>query len=83
VTNAVQATQALASSLDKWRFEARVLPVQLLLCSDGSRVVIQVWDGNEHVPIRQDGLEAEGGRGLLLMESLSIEWGSQRVQQGR
>ena len=79
VTNAVQATEALTSFRHNWRFEARLPPVQLRLCSDGNRVVIQVWDGNQQLPIRQDaGLEAEGGRGLLLVESLSVEWGSHR-----
>jgi hypothetical protein len=54
-----------------------VPPVRLWLFSDGQRVLIQVWDGNDKLPAPQHAeLDAETGRGLLLVESLSAEWGS-------
>jgi hypothetical protein len=79
LTNAVQATAALAADHER-RPEATVPPVHLRLSSDGHmRVVVQVWDGNHQLPVRRDaGPEAEGGRGLLLVGGLSAEWGSCR-----
>jgi anti-sigma regulatory factor (Ser/Thr protein kinase) len=51
--------------------------VKLWLTSDGQRVLIQVWDHDHHRPARQDtDLDAESGRGLLLVQTLSAEWGS-------
>ena len=42
----------------------------------GHSVLIQVWDGDHCQPVRQDeGLDAEAGRGLLLVETLSAQWG--------
>jgi hypothetical protein len=39
-------------------------------------VLVQVWDGNDELPVRREtGPEADGGRGLLLVQSLSIERG--------
>ncbi|HUA29186.1 MAG TPA: ATP-binding protein [Streptosporangiaceae bacterium] len=74
-TNAVQATDAAGltgtRSLNLW------------LRSDGRRVVVQVWDGSPHSPVRQEGRpDAESGRGLLLVESLSAGWGSHRSADG-
>jgi hypothetical protein len=40
-------------------------------------VLIQVWDGNNQMPRHSElELDAEHGRGLLLVESLSAEWGA-------
>jgi hypothetical protein len=41
------------------------------------RVVAAVWDGSNHRPARAapDDPEADHGRGLLLVETLSEEWG--------
>ena len=51
--------------------------VALRLFSDGRRVVIHVWDGSSEMPLRQDvDADSESGRGLLLVESLSRDWGS-------
>ena len=39
--------------------------------------MVQVWDENDcTLQPREPGLEAEGGRGLLLVEALCKEWGS-------
>jgi hypothetical protein len=67
MTNAVAASQ----SLDE------VLPVRLWLLSDGARVLILVWDTDPRQPVPVDaGADAESGRGLLLVETLSQQWGS-------
>lgn len=39
--------------------------------------MVQVWDGNHQAPVVQGTApDAESGRGLLLVESLSAGWGS-------
>jgi hypothetical protein len=39
-------------------------------------VLVLVWDGSPLVPEQQEpGMEAEGGRGLLLVETVSVRWG--------
>ncbi len=77
VTNAVRASAGLMQSRYDGRWVPGAPPVRLWLLSDGRHIVIQVWDANEEMPACQDaGLDAEGGRGLLLVESLSVEWGS-------
>jgi anti-sigma regulatory factor (Ser/Thr protein kinase) len=66
VTNAIHASQSLE----------RAFPVGLSLLSDKSRVLILVWDANPRPPVRMDvNEEAETGRGLLLVETLSDQWG--------
>lgn len=52
-------------------------PVRVWLCSDKERVLIQVWDGNDRLPEAQGhDLLAESGRGLLLVETVCVEWGT-------
>ena len=61
-TNAVKASQS-----PDWIF-----PIRLWLRSDGARVMILVWDINPQPPTRVEAdEEAESGRGLLLVETLS------------
>jgi anti-sigma regulatory factor (Ser/Thr protein kinase) len=70
VTNALRASEGLTPGIS---------PVRLWLCSDRNRLVIQVWDGNHEMPVRENAqLEAESGRGLLLVETLSAEYGAYR-----
>jgi anti-sigma regulatory factor (Ser/Thr protein kinase) len=68
VTNAVRACADLA---------AGAAAVRIWLCSDHGRLVIQVWDPSPQLPARCDvDPQAESGRGLILVESLSARWGS-------
>ena len=77
VTNAVQASAGLTGSRRSGRWVPGVPPARLWLFSDRRRVLIQVWDGNDKLPAPQHAdPDAETGRGLLLVESLSAEWGS-------
>jgi len=49
--------------------------VRLWLLSDESRVFVLVWDGSPMRPISVHADEqAESGRGLLLIESISVRW---------
>jgi anti-sigma regulatory factor (Ser/Thr protein kinase) len=65
LTNAAKASQVMDDRP----------PVRLWLLSDKQRVLILVWDANPQPPIRIDAdLDAESGRGLILVESLSTQW---------
>jgi anti-sigma regulatory factor (Ser/Thr protein kinase) len=52
--------------------------VRLLLTTDADGVRISVWDGAPGRPMRKESLtaDAEGGRGLVLVEMLSADYGS-------
>jgi anti-sigma regulatory factor (Ser/Thr protein kinase) len=66
VTNAVHASQSM-----EWIF-----PVRLRLLSDLARVLILVSDANPRPPVRADaGENDESGRGLVLVETFSTQWG--------
>jgi anti-sigma regulatory factor (Ser/Thr protein kinase) len=65
VTNAMYASRAMNQDI----------PLRFWLLSDKTRVVISVWDGNPHPPVRRPiSADAESGRGLLLVETLSDQW---------
>jgi anti-sigma regulatory factor (Ser/Thr protein kinase) len=67
VTNSVAASQSLG----------QVSPVRLWLLSDQACVLIVVWDASPQPPVRIDaGGDQESGRGLLLVETISDQWGS-------
>jgi anti-sigma regulatory factor (Ser/Thr protein kinase) len=72
VTNGIAATPPAGA----------VSPVRLWLLSDGTQILILVWDASPHppVPAEVDGY-AESGRGLLLVEALSERWGSYATAQ--
>jgi hypothetical protein len=76
ITNAVRAS---APAVHQQRETGQAADAQLLrfwLTSDRHSVLIQVWDSDHHRPVRKDaGPDAEGGRGLLLIETLSTQWG--------
>jgi hypothetical protein len=77
VTNAVRASAGLTTGQYPGQRLAGMTPVRLWLTSDRSCVMIQVWDADHRMPIRQEaGPEAENGRGLLLVDCLSADWGS-------
>ncbi len=66
VTNAIQITQADMDSA----------PVRLWLLADRARLLILVWDASALPPVRvSSSADAETGRGLLLVETISARWG--------
>jgi hypothetical protein len=71
------ATNAVCASARVARHRgAGPLPMRLWLTSDRGSVLIQVWDADRHQPVPQDlGPDAECGRGLLLVQTLSAQWG--------
>jgi anti-sigma regulatory factor (Ser/Thr protein kinase) len=72
VTNAVAAS----------RSPDQVFPVRLWLLSDKERVLVVVQDASPQAPARVDaGDDAESGRGLLLVEAISGQWGWYPAQE--
>lgn len=71
VTNGVKAAQATDHKP----------PVQLRLSGNRACLLIEIWDGNTQPPVPRElendasALEAQGGRGLFLVEALSERWG--------
>lgn len=65
ITNGVQASRVMTQAA-----------VQLWLVSDRARVVILAWDASPLPPVPADPrADAENGRGLLLVDTISERWG--------
>jgi len=76
VSNAVQASRRITGSRFAGAWAPGTPPVRVWLSADEYRLVIQVWDGSDEPPVPQPvEPEADSGRGLLLVGSLSAEWG--------
>lgn len=81
LTNAVRTSAALACENLKTGREIGLPVVLFWLTSDGHHILIQVWDGDHRKPAPRDAdLAAENGRGLLLVETLSAQWGCHAPQ---
>jgi anti-sigma regulatory factor (Ser/Thr protein kinase) len=80
VTNAIRASERL-----RIRSGLAIVPVvRIWLVSDHVSLVIKVWDGHDDMPVRRDiAPDDEGGRGLMLVESLAKEWGAYRNADGK
>jgi hypothetical protein len=77
VTNGIRASRGLVGSRFGGRWSPGMPPVRLWLLSDYRTVLLQVWDGNNRMPTRQElDSESEGGRGLCMVEALSEGWGA-------
>jgi anti-sigma regulatory factor (Ser/Thr protein kinase) len=76
VTNAIRASTTLRI--------AHTPVVRVWVTSDGISMVIHVWDASTDMPVRQaaTAVDDEGGRGLLLVETLSKDWGTYRELEG-
>ena len=65
ITNAVQVSHAMTQAA-----------VRLWLVSDQAQVMVLAWDASPLPPERADpGEDAENGRGLLLVDAISEQWG--------
>jgi anti-sigma regulatory factor (Ser/Thr protein kinase) len=71
VTNAVQAARVTVNDM----------PVNLRLSANRDRLLVEVWDSNVQPPVPRafendfPEVDAESGRGLFLVETLSERWG--------
>jgi hypothetical protein len=79
VTNALRACQQLDV-----RADVPAAPVRIWVASDGLSLVIRVWDASSEMPVRHHGAPDEiGGRGLMIVEALSKEWGTYQENGGK
>jgi anti-sigma regulatory factor (Ser/Thr protein kinase) len=63
---------------------ANVRDVRYRIERDGFRVLLAVWDTSPEDPeIKTFDLEAESGRGLLIIETLADKWGVEREEYGK
>jgi anti-sigma regulatory factor (Ser/Thr protein kinase) len=77
ITNAIHASAGPAGRRQGEVTADDASTLLFWLATDGERALIQVWDCCEAKPQRrQSATSAESGRGLLLVEALSDEWGS-------
>lgn len=82
VTNSLSASEGLTVSRYNGHWVPGTPPIRLWLLSDGEQAATHVWDGSDLLPQPQEAeLEAEGGRGLLLVTSLNAAWGIYRLGQ--
>jgi hypothetical protein len=82
VTNGLRASEVLPGSRYAAPGVSGIPALRMWLHGDRARIAVQVWDGNDQLPIRQaTEPEAESGRGLMLVEALSEAWGSYKPQQ--
>ncbi len=74
-----ESTELLVSEMVNAVQVSRAMPqaaVRLWLASDGTQVMVLAWDASLRPPERADaGEDAENGRGLLLVEAISEQWG--------
>lgn len=76
VTNAINASHHLGSP------EPPV--VRLWLVFDQISLVIRVWDACKETPVRKEAdADDLSGRGLMIIDTLSAEWGSYLEAQGK
>jgi len=76
VTNAVQAAGRLRTPTPP--------VIRIWVTSDRYSLVICVWDVSDDMPIRQHAaLDQASGRGLMLVEALSKDWGAHRQTGGK
>jgi hypothetical protein len=76
ITNAVRASTRIVHQQPETGQAARAQLLRFWLTSDQHSVLIRVWDSDHHRPLRKEATpDAEAGRGLLLIEALSTQWG--------
>ncbi|MER8156286.1 ATP-binding protein [Streptomyces sp. NPDC094472] len=82
VTNAVKASGIAEPEPKSWRIMAEhVIGIQLRAIE--ASLYVEVWDRTEVTPVRKNpSLEAEGGRGLLLVDQLAKRWDTYRPRVG-
>jgi anti-sigma regulatory factor (Ser/Thr protein kinase) len=83
VTNAVKATGIVCELADERLLAGKVKPVYLSLSALAETVLIEVWDASAVPPLRRvASADEETGRGLMLVQTLSKEWGCDVLETG-
>jgi anti-sigma regulatory factor (Ser/Thr protein kinase) len=76
ITNAVRASTSIVHRKREIGLASPTPMLRFWLTSDSRSVLIRVWDSANCGPVRKAvGPAAEAGRGLLLIETLSAQWG--------
>ena len=72
------ASELVANSLKHGR-----APMGLRLRRTDRRLIVEVTDGDEHLPTRQQAQPAdEAGRGIAVVATIAAEWGARRLPEG-
>jgi anti-sigma regulatory factor (Ser/Thr protein kinase) len=59
-------------------------PLEVVVRCGEDRVRVEVHDGNPHLPVRKHYSNMSGtGRGLMLVERMAADWGSDRTAGGK
>jgi anti-sigma regulatory factor (Ser/Thr protein kinase) len=83
VTNAIKAANNVPPQARYPELYDKLEVVCLSICLSAVELRIEVWDPHVEPPRRcQADMEAEGGRGLLLVEYLCERWGTSRPPFG-
>jgi anti-sigma regulatory factor (Ser/Thr protein kinase) len=83
VTNAVRATGTVDESVNGCAFVGKVKPIYLSLTAWTETLLIEVWDASSTPPLRRTASDHdETGRGLMLVQALSKEWGCKVLKTG-
>lgn len=76
VTNAINATGVTEMPQDTSQLAGKVQPIYLCLSVRPEAVLIEVWDSSNTLPLQRAAADdEENGRGLMLVQALSKEWG--------
>jgi anti-sigma regulatory factor (Ser/Thr protein kinase) len=76
-TNAIKASDGLLEQGYKLPF------IHLWLSADSERVTVKVWDASNRLPEQQaPDLESEHGRGLMLVQALTEDYGAFLLEGG-
>jgi len=59
-------------------------PLVVVIAPEGDRVRVEVHDGSTRLPVRKHYSNMSGtGRGLMLVDRMATEWGSDRTDDGK
>ncbi|UGQ14779.1 ATP-binding protein [Yinghuangia sp. ASG 101] len=84
VTNAVKATGGVLEQSPPWSELAALELVFVRILGLDASIVIEVWDTSDATPVLlQPDDDAEGGRGLLLVDEAAARWGYCRTPRGK
>jgi anti-sigma regulatory factor (Ser/Thr protein kinase) len=76
-------SELITNAVDASRSMAQMVPVRLWLLAGRAQVMVIVWDTSPRPPVRAQAAEdAENGRGLLLVEAMSVRWDWYFPQEG-